>query len=354
MAGATERAGGALRPVARPSARVVLEFLKPVTWFAPMWAFGCGVVSAGSPPGIASGQRWAAILAGVVLAGPLVCATSQAVNDWFDRHVDAINEPGRPIPSGRLPGRWGLGIALAWTALSLLVAAALGPWGFGAAVVGLALAWAYSAPPLRLKRNGWWGNLAVAACYEGLPWITGAAVAAGGGWDAGPGGRVLLVAGLYSAGAHGIMTLNDFKSVEGDRATGIGSLPVRLGVERAARLACLLMTAPQAVVVWSLFAWGRPVHGAVAGALLLAQLGLMPRLLRDPRARAPWYNATGTSLYVAGMLACALALRPVAPPAAALPPAPAPATASDSTAAPAATTPAAAGQERTHGPSRDL
>ena len=53
-------------------------------------------------------------------------------------------------------------------------------WGFGAAVVGLALAWAYSAPPLRLKQNGWWGNAACAACYEGLPWITGAAVMADG------------------------------------------------------------------------------------------------------------------------------------------------------------------------------
>ena len=63
--------------------------------------------------------------------------------------------------------------------LSLLVAAALGRWAFGAAVVGLALAWAYSAPPLRLKRNGWWGNLACGVCYEGLPWFTGAAIMAG-------------------------------------------------------------------------------------------------------------------------------------------------------------------------------
>jgi len=84
----------------------------------------------------------------------MVCATSQAVNDWFDRHVDAINEPQRPIPSGRMPGRWGLYIAILWTGLSLLVATALGPWGFIAAMLGLALAWAYSAPPLHLKENG--------------------------------------------------------------------------------------------------------------------------------------------------------------------------------------------------------
>src|SRR4051795_7508567 len=222
----------------RPAPGAVLELLKPITWFAPMWAYGCGVVSSGVPVG----GRWPAIGAGILLAGPLVCATSQAANDWFDRHVDAINEPNRPIPSGRVPGRWGLYIAVGWTVLSLLVATLLGPWGFGAAVVGLALAWAYSAPPVRLKRNGWWGNSAVAAWYEGLPWFTGPAVMVAG-W---PGWPIVLLAALYSVGAHGIMTLNDFKSVEGDRRTGIGSLPALLGVDRAARAACLFMALPQA------------------------------------------------------------------------------------------------------------
>ena len=98
----------------RPSPLVVLELLKPITWFPPMWALGCGVVSSGISPG----QRWPLIAAGVLLAGPMVCGTSQAVNDWYDRHVDAINEPNRPIPSGRIPGRWGLYIAIVWTGLS--------------------------------------------------------------------------------------------------------------------------------------------------------------------------------------------------------------------------------------------
>ena len=143
----------------------VLELLKPITWFPPMWAFG---LRRGLVRRSACCVTGRSLPAGVLLAGPLVCATSQAVNDWFDRHVDAINEPHRPIPSGRMPGRWGLYIAIVWTVLSLRVATALGPWGFAAAVVGLALAWAYSAPPLRLKHNGWWGNAACAACYEGL------------------------------------------------------------------------------------------------------------------------------------------------------------------------------------------
>ena len=288
--------------VSFPAPIAVLELLKPITWFPPMWAFMCGTVSSGIP----SSGRWFVIVAGVALVGPLVCAASQAVNDWFDRHVDAINEPNRPIPSGRLPGRWGLFVAIGWTLLSLAAGAALGTWVLWATVVGLVLAWAYSAPPLRLKQNGWWGNAACALCYEGLAWVTGAAVMAGGAL---PDTRILVAAGLYSVGAHGIMTLNDFKSVEGDRRMGIGSLPVQLGVTAAARVACAVMAVPQIVVVALLAAWGRPFHAAAVAAILVFQLVLMVRLLQAPRERAPWYNATGVSLYVMGMLISAFALR---------------------------------------------
>ena len=284
-----------------PTLAVVVELLKPITWFAPMWAFGCGVASyAGTVEG-----RWPVIIAGVLLAGPLICGTSQAANDWFDRHVDAINEPNRPIPSGRVPGRWGLYIAIGWTILSALVATILGPWGFAAAIIGLVLAWAYSAPPFRLKLNGWWGNAAVAVCYEGLPWITGAVVMG----VAMPAWHILELAALYSAGAHGIMTLNDFKSVEGDTRMGVGSLPVRLGVATAARVACAVMIIPQVFVIMLLLQWRYLYHAGAVGVLLIAQVLLMARFLETPRERAPWYNATGTSLYVIGMLVSAFALR---------------------------------------------
>src|SRR5512140_3310832 len=115
--------------MSHPAPSAVVELLKPITWFAPMWAFGCGLISTRS----GGDYNWLIIVAGVLLAGPLVCATSQAVNDWFDRHVDAINEPNRPIPSGRMPGSWGLYIAVIWTAISLIVALTLGTWGFLAA-----------------------------------------------------------------------------------------------------------------------------------------------------------------------------------------------------------------------------
>ena len=254
--------------------------------------------------GVPLADRWAFLIAGVLLVGPLVCGTSQAINDWFDRHVDAINEPNRPIPSGRIAGRWGLWIACIGTVLSLLVAAVTGPWVLGATSLALLCAWGYSAPPFRFKVSGIWGPAVVALTYEGLTWFTGASVMAG----ALPAAHVLIILALYSFGAHGIMTLNDFKAVEGDRATGLRSLPVVLGVGPAARLACAVMAAPQIVVVGLLAWWGHPVVAAIVAALLIGQLVLMRRLLSDPRTHTPWYNATGTTLYVFGMLASAFGL----------------------------------------------
>jgi chlorophyll synthase len=296
------RAALSLGGEARPAPAAVLELLKPITWFPPMWAFACGVVSAG----VALEGRWAIAALGIFLAGPLLCASSQAVNDWFDRHVDAINEPQRPIPSGRIPGRWGLWIAIAWSLLSLAVAALLGPWVLGAAALGVALSWAYSAPPVRLKQNGWWGNAACGVSYEGLAWITGASVMLGGGL---PDWRIVLIAVLYSAGAHGIMTLNDFKAIEGDRRMGVRSLPVQLGVQNAARVACAVMALPQAAVIGLLLAWERPVQAFIVVVLLAVQSALMTRFLRDPLGRATWYSGVGVPFFVSGMMVAAFALR---------------------------------------------
>ena len=285
-----------------PAPSAVLELLKPITWFPPMWAFACGVVSSGVP----LLTHWYTVLAGVILAGPLVCAMSQAINDWYDRHVDAINEPHRPIPSGRIPGRWGLYVAGIWTVLSLLVAATLGQWVVIATIAGLVLAWAYSAPPFRLKRNGWLGNAACGFSYESLAWVTGAAAMLGGAL---PPPQVLALAVLYGAGAHGIMTLNDFKAIRGDREMGINSLPVLLGADGAAKAACAIMAVPQAIVIGLLVAWGHYIEAIIVVGLLGAQLVMMRRLLRDPIKDAYWYSGFGVPLYVFGMMASAVAVR---------------------------------------------
>ena len=287
--------------VGRASPGALLQLLKPITWFPPMWAFLCGWISAGPGTDLSG---WS-LLAGVILTGPLVCGASQIVNDWYDQDVDALNEPDRPIPSGRVPGKTAFWFAVVWTAIAQTWAILLGPWVAAATGLGLVLAWAYSAPPLRLKMNGWWGNSAVAISYEGLAWITGAAIVIGGDLPAEP---ILLIALLYSIGAHGIMTLNDFKSVEGDLTMGIRSLPAQLGPTRAARVACLFMLLPQLIVILLLVRWGLMPFALAVSLVVVAQLLAMRKLLRDPKQFAPWYNATGVSLYVLGMMAVAIGL----------------------------------------------
>ncbi|WP_296418398.1 chlorophyll synthase ChlG [Pseudooctadecabacter sp.] len=284
-----------------PEPAAALRLIKPITWFPPMWAYLCGTVSSGVSPL----SNLSLVVIGIILAGPIVCGMSQAANDWCDRHVDAINEPDRPIPSGRIPGRWGLWIALMMSVLSLAVGALLGPWGFAATVLGVLAAWAYSAEPVRLKRSGWWGPGLVGLSYETLPWITGAVVLSAGA----PDWRIVLIATLYGIGAHGIMTLNDFKALEGDRQTGVASLPVTLGPDRAARLACAIMAAPQVIVIALLFLWDRPLQAGIVSVLLLAQGWAMSVMLRDPKGKAPWYNGTGVLFYISGMMVAAVALK---------------------------------------------
>ena len=175
-------------------------------------------------------------------------------------------------------------------------------------MLGLVLAWAYSAPPLRLKRDGWVGPGTCGLAYEGLPWFTAAAVAVAGF----PGGEIVAVAALYGFGALGIMALNDFKAIDGDRQVGLRSLPVRYGTRTAVLIACVIMVSAQLLVVGLLIAWGASASALIVAGLLALQGLCMVRLVGDPLRFAPWYNAVGTGLYVAGMMVAAIALRGIA------------------------------------------
>jgi chlorophyll synthase len=121
--------------------------------------------------------------------------------------------------------------------------------------------------------------------------------------------EVLALAALYSLGAHGIMTLNDFKAIEGDRQSGVRSLPVQLGPDRAARLAGWTIVAPQFVVVALLLWWGRPWHALAIALLITQQLRMLPVFFRQPVEKAFWYSGMGVPFSVLGMMVCAHAVR---------------------------------------------
>lgn len=282
---------------------VTLELLKPITWFPPMWAFLCGIVATG----VDISNNIAIVILGIILAGPIICGMSQAINDWGDQTVDAINEPSRPIPSGRISSMSAVTVAILLSIIGLIIGWSLGKWVFAATLFAVFCAWAYSVEPTRLKKSGVFGPAIVAICYEGVPWFTGSAVM----MKAVPSFEIIIIASLYAFGAFGIMTLNDFKALKGDRITGIKSLPVILGAEKASKIACLIMTLPQLIVILLLYYFGALFGSSLITILLFVQLIFMKKLVRDPERLAPWYNGTGVALYVSGMMISAIALRGV-------------------------------------------
>ena len=276
-------------------------FAKPGTWFAPMWAMLVGCVAGGAAWDLASVGR---VLAGMIMAGPLLCAFSQVVNDWYDRDVDRINEPDRPTAANLLAPRTIALIATLLAAGALGIAYALGPLVVWLALGGLVLALAYSAPPLRLKaRNGWLANAACAFAYEGFAWVAGAA--AFGHVSRG----TVVLAALYSLGSHGLMTLNDFKSIEGDRTLGLRSIPAMLGIDGALKAAFACIDVFQLLAI-AYVAWHQAwIAAAVMFALFVVQLPMQRKMATDPAKLAPWYCASAIPPFVWGMLAAALATR---------------------------------------------
>lgn len=296
----------AVKPLAPPlggwrgTLRRSIQLMKPVTWFAPGWAFLCGAVASGA-------LGWqpdtlGRLLLGVLMAGPILTGLSQVVNDYCDRDVDAINEPQRLIPSGQISLRhvYVLTAVLTWLGASM----ALGLGREVALFVGLGLvcAMSYSAKPIRGKRNGWVGNALVAISYEGLAWMAGHAAFAQ------LTAASVAVALLYSLGAHGIMTVNDFKSIAGDTRMGIRSIPVQYGKVIAARMVVITMGIAQLGVIGLLLWWGHPIAAGVVALLLAAQSIPNVRFIRDPEHNEVFFNATAIMLFVWGMLAAAIGL----------------------------------------------
>jgi chlorophyll synthase len=277
-----------------------ITLMKPVTWFAPAWAFLCGsIVSGQAHWTLADAAR---IFLGMILAGPIVCGLSQVINDYCDREVDAINEPQRLIPSGMVSTRQVFVTIAVLVVLALGIALILGEMVTLLTAIGMVLAVGYSANPVRAKRNGWIGNAFVAISYEGLPWLAGHASFAELSIIS------LALAGIFSFGTHGIMTINDFKSIEGDRKVGINTIPALYGPSMAATMVVITMSVSQLFLIMTLAAYHRPWAAFIVSILLMLQAPLQFRFIREPIAGAIKFSAGSSGLFVLGMLVAAIAI----------------------------------------------
>ena len=285
-----------------------IQLMKPITWIPLIWGVICGAAASGNFEWTLSNVL--ASLACMLMSGPLLAGYTQTINDFFDKEIDAINEPNRPIPSGKISIKdvkiqiWVLLIAGLIVAFLLdLYAKHNFPSVLLLALGGSFISYIYSAPPLKLKQNGWLGNYALGASYIALPWWAGQALF----------GKLTIVTALltlaYSLSGLGIAVINDFKSVEGDSKLGLNSLPVVFGIKNASRISAGLIDIFQLAMVVVLVIIGQHLASVILVLLIIPQITFQDMwLLRDPLKFDVKYQASAQPFHITGMLVTALAI----------------------------------------------
>jgi len=285
-----------------------IQLMKPITWIPLIWGVICGAAASGNFEWTFSNVL--ASLACMLMSGPLLAGYTQTINDFFDKEIDAINEPNRPIPSGKISIKdvkiqiWVLLISGLIVALLLdLYAKHSFPSVLLLALGGSFVSYIYSAPPLKLKQNGWLGNYALGASYIALPWWAGQALF----------GKLTIVTAIltlaYSLSGLGIAVINDFKSVEGDSKLGLNSLPVVFGIKNASRISAGLIDIFQLAMVVVLVIIGQHLASVILVLLVIPQITFQDMwLLRDPLKFDVKYQASAQPFLITGMLVTALAI----------------------------------------------
>jgi 4-hydroxybenzoate polyprenyltransferase len=311
-----------------------LRLARPFTLLPPLLGIVSGAVCAfGSAHNPDPSRRvtWAVVLTVAIgsLCASAMNAASNIVNQIADLPIDRMNKPERPLVTGEVS------ISRAWTISLLLYAIAILPtWlvvpypyhsfserltaplhlhaAFFIYCLGALATFVYSFPGLgRSKRHWFWANFTIAVTRGGLLKVAGwAFVASVLLWEA------WAIGAVFALFLLGTVSTKDFSDMEGDRAHGVVTLPIRFGVERAAK-----MIAPFFVLPWlliPLFAWlpdpqnpgsalltGNRAFLTVLGLGLAAWGGWAARLLlQNPAELARTENHPAwTQMYLQMMLA---------------------------------------------------
>ncbi|NWF59117.1 MAG: chlorophyll synthase ChlG [Fischerella sp.] len=288
--------------------KIRLQLMKPITWIPLMWGVICGAASSGEYTWTLENVLKSLLC--MLLAGPVMAGYTQTMNEYYDREIDAINEPYRPIPSGAIPLPQVVTQIIVLLLAGIAIAFTLDVWAGHEfptitviALVGGLIAYIYSAPPLKLKQNGWLGGYALGASYIAFPWCTGHALFGELNW------KIVVFTAIYSLAGLGIAVVNDFKSIEGDRKFGLKSLPVMFGANSAAWICVVLIDVFQAAIAAYLVYVHENLYAALLALLIIPQITFQDMyFLRDPMNNDVKYQASAQPFLVLGMLVAGLAI----------------------------------------------
>jgi 4-hydroxybenzoate polyprenyltransferase len=269
-----------------------VKLARPFTLLAPFFGFVCfALVAVGSPVGGGIVLTWG--LAAKILLGALAAAVlnmaSNTVNQIFDRAIDAVNKPMRPLVTGEVTLRGAvvacIAFYLAAVGLSLLVNLRF----FVIVLVTCLVTYSYSGPPLRTKRNAFAANFTMALPRGGLLVIAGWS-AVKPVWFAEP----WFIAAVFFLFILGASTTKDFADMEGDARYGCRTLPVVFGVRRAAWIIAPFFVVPFGGVYLGLalgiLEGDATVLSILAGILVLWGAYIVRLILSDPNRLATEKN----------------------------------------------------------------
>lgn len=165
------------------------------------------------------------------LSGGLITAAANSINDYFDIEIDKINKPNRPVASGKISLKQAYIFSMFLFVLGCIVAYFVNWKALIVAVSSSILLYFYSA---RLKRTILWGNLTV-SFVSGLAFIYGGIAV--------DRFKIALIPAIFALFYHlGREIIKDIEDIEGDKADGIVTFPIKFGAKKALALASIVYT----------------------------------------------------------------------------------------------------------------
>jgi len=231
---------------------IYVDFTRPFTLLPPTLGVISGAITAyGSASNPDPLRRVTLDVVLTVLLGSicaaLLNAASNGINQYYDIEIDRRNKPNRHLVTGAISMRSGYIFSLVLYAAALLptwlvviypytglAAKMTAPLGyhecFFVYLAGLVFTFIYSAPAMgRTKRLGMWANVTIAiprgCLLKVAGWSMVASIASLEPW---------YIGAIFMLFLMGASTTKDFSDMEGDRAGGCRTLPIRHGVRRSA------------------------------------------------------------------------------------------------------------------------
>jgi geranylgeranylglycerol-phosphate geranylgeranyltransferase len=257
-----------------------LRLMRPINCFM----MGLAVIVGASLIGLSSLKAaWQNVVYGFITGFTLTSA-SMAINDYYDRKIDAINEPRRPIPSGLVKPREALAFALTLTGIGLVTAYLTNttcPLCLPTAIVAWIISVGYTTVG---KRSGLPGNFLVSLCVS-IPFVYGSIAVADGLRL-----NVLLFASIVFLSITGREITKGIVDVQGDKTHNVKTIAVRYGEKTAAIAAALFYLSAVALspVPWLLgivSTWFMPLVAVTDIGLAASSLMLLRNYSRENSRR---------------------------------------------------------------------